>query len=163
MLRRKITQLLTATILLMGSGPGAFAQAPGATPTMDQVDHLALYLELTDEQQKQVRAIFDAITPQMETLQLKARELHLKVRAASGPDYDEATIRKHAAKMGKLNGEMIALSAILQSKVEARLTETQRQTLHRLQNPAQMFPEGEGRQDRYGRSPGDPHYGHDHP
>ena len=163
---KKFLQLLTLTALITGFALSASAQVPGSPQQPDQVDQLAQVLGLNIEQQTEIRAIFDKLTPQIEALQLKARTVNQEIQEQIGPDFDEAEIRKSAAKLGELSGELTALSAILQSEVEKRFTEEQRLRFMNLQGPQQQPVQqssGNGEMDEHGRSSDDSHYGHGHP
>lgn len=152
--------------LLLALALPAFGQFgnPGEQP--DEVDQMARFLGLDEEQQTGIRAVIEEISPQIQELEVQAEELYRELHEQSGHDFDEAEVRKTAARIGELTGEITALSVILQSRVEGIFTEDQRQRLEAMrrqqpQMPAQ--PGGGSETDAYGRSPGDPHYGHDHP
>lgn len=173
----KLTQFFAVAALATGTVLPASAQFPGAQEQPDQVDQLAQLLGLSDEQQTDIRAVIDDLSPKIDELQSELQGLHEELQEQSGPDFDEAEIRKTADKIGELTGEMTALSVILQSKVESEFTEEQRETLKNLEQQQQQPPQqqqqrpqgqapqqpGGGEADQHGRNPGDPHYGHDHP
>jgi hypothetical protein len=163
---RKSLQLLALTALLTGFVLPLSAQVPGGPQQPDLVNQLTQMLDLNSEQQTEIRAIIFEFTPQIEALQLRAQSLQQDIQEQIGPDFDEAIIRKSAAKLGELSGKMTALSAILQSKVEQKFTEEQRRIYENTQRPRQQPLQqsgDDGEADAFGRSPGHPHYGHTHP
>lgn len=95
----------------------------------DQVDQLARMVDLTDEQQEEIRGILDEMQGDIQGTQKQIQELQKKLDGRVGPDYDEEAIREDAEKLGNLTGEMTAESILLQSRVEAVFTEEQRQEL----------------------------------
>lgn len=93
---------------------------------------------LSEAQEAQIRSIIDEIEPQIETLQGEAQTVQTELSEMAGPDFDEAAIRVKAAELGKIQGEMTALSIILQSKVDSVFTEEQRQNLEAIQRQQQQ-------------------------
>lgn len=152
-------------------------QAPMPQERPDEVEQLTQLLGLSEEQQEKLRSTIDEMTPKIESMQAEIRDLQNTLQEESGPGFDEAKIRETAAKLGELTGESTALSVILQSTVQSIFTEEQRQKLdehqqrmqqmqqqmqQRQQTPPPSGNGGNGEKDSYGRSPGDPHYGHSH-
>lgn len=176
MISTKLVRLFTGAALALAIALPASGQVPGAPQQPDQVDQLTQLLGLSEDQQTKIRAVFDEISPKLEKLQLENVNLQQKLREQTGPDFDESEIRKTAAKLGEISGEMTALSAILQSKVEANFTEEQRQKLEDLQQQQQRPPQaqpqpqpepqqsqGDGETDQHGRPADHSHHGHNHP
>ena len=54
------------------------------------------------------------------------------------PDYDESAIRDNAAELGDVTGEIAALSALMQAKVDAVFTQEQRDELDRRMKQMQQ-------------------------
>lgn len=175
---KKLISSLSLAALTLGIAFPVSAQVPGAQQQPDQVDQLTQMLGLSEEQQTEIRSIFDEINPKLQELQLEARDLQQELQELGGPGFDEEKVRKTAAKLGELTGEMNALSIILQSRVEENFTEEQRQQLEDLQQQQQGGPQPQQQQgapqpqqqpstdggpDQHGRGPGDEHYGHGHP
>lgn len=97
----------------------------------DQVDQLARMVDLTDEQQEEIRGILDEMQGDIQDTQKKIQQLQQKLDGRVGPDYDEEAIREDAEKLGNLTGEMTAESILLQSRVESVFTEKQRKELEK--------------------------------
>lgn len=126
----------TALVVASLSVPALAQQAPGGQP--DQVDQLAKMVGLSDDQQTEIRGIIDEMQGEIGELQADARELQQKVQAEIKPDYDEDVIRDNAEELGKVTGEMTALSAIMQSKVDSVFTKEQRDTLEQRMQQMQQ-------------------------
>lgn len=97
----------------------------------DQVDQLARMIDLTDEQQEEIRGILDEMQSDIQNTQKKIQKLRKKLDGRVGPDYDEKAIREDAEKLGDLTGDMTAKSILLQSRVESVFTEEQRTKLEK--------------------------------
>ncbi|XOZ32731.1 Spy/CpxP family protein refolding chaperone [Halomonadaceae bacterium KBTZ08] len=97
----------------------------------DQVDQLARMIDLTDEQQEEIRGILDEMQGDIQDTQKQIQQLQKKLDGRVGPDYDEQAIRDDAEKLGNLTGEMTAKSILLQSRVESVFTEEQRKELEK--------------------------------
>ncbi|WP_077529970.1 Spy/CpxP family protein refolding chaperone [Vreelandella utahensis] len=121
----------------------------------DQVDQLARMVDLTDEQQEEIRGILDEMQGDIQDTQKQIQQLQQKLDGRVGPDYDEEAIREDAEKLGNLTGEMTAESILLQSRVEAVFTEEQRkelekqmqkqrQQMQRMQQQMQQRSQGQG-------------------
>lgn len=133
----KLKTLATALLALLLAGPALAQQAGGGQP--DQVDQLTRLVGLDENQQKKIREILEGSQAEIATLQMEARELQQTLQEQAGPDYDEASIRKNAERLGDLTGEMTAMSVLLQSKVESVFTPAQREELERkMQQQQQM-------------------------
>lgn len=136
----KLKTLATALLALLLAGPALAQQAGGGQPDqVDQVDQLTRLVGLDENQQKKIREILEGSQAEIATLQMEARELQQTLQEQAGPDYDEASIRKNAERLGDLTGEMTAMSVLLQSKVESVFTPAQREELERkMQQQQQM-------------------------
>ena len=142
---KRIHKQISILLLALGTGFYAFGQeevqapAAPAEPTSaaqqrpDQISQLAQMVGLTEAQVTQIRRIVDEITPQIESLQTQAQVVQGELSELAGPDFEEAAIRSKASELGDLQGEMTALSIILQSKVDSVFTEEQRQKLESIQ------------------------------
>lgn len=97
----------------------------------DQVDRLAQMIDLSDDQQEEIRGILDEMQGDIQDTQKQIQQLQQKLDGRVGPDYDEEAIREDAEKLGNLTGEMTAESILLQSRVEAVFTEEQRKELEK--------------------------------
>ncbi|MEQ6885603.1 hypothetical protein [Salicola sp. Rm-C-2C1-2] len=97
----------------------------------DQVDQLAKMVDLSDDQQEEIRGILDEMQGDIQDTQKEIQQLQKKLDGRVGPDYDEQAIREDAKKLGELTGEMTAESILLQSRVESVFTEKQRKELEK--------------------------------
>lgn len=100
-----------------------------AAQQQDQVSQLAQMVGLSDEQQSEIRGIIQETQAELQELQAEAREIQQQLQAEIGPDYNEETIRENAERLGDLNGEMTALSTLMQARIDSVFTEEQRETL----------------------------------
>lgn len=110
---------------------------PGQQEQPDEVDQLAEMVGLTEEQQSEIRAVIDEISPQVERLQAEAQVAQRELYDKAGADFDEKEIREGAAKLGALSGEITALTLILQSRVDGIFTDEQRAQLEQMQQQQQ--------------------------
>ncbi len=133
----KLTRIL-ATLVLLAGYTTAMAQAPAAQQQGDQVDQLAQLLSLTDSQQTELRDIFGEFRPQIESLQADLQETQSELQSVAGADADEGAIREKAEEIGEMSGEMTALSAIMNSRIQGVFTEEQRQQLEDIQAQQQQ-------------------------
>lgn len=117
-----IRNLAVALIALTFAGFAAAQQ-------QDQVSQLAQMVGLSDEQQSEIRGIMEETQGELQELQAEAREIQQQLQDQIGPDYDEDAIREDAARLGELNGEMTALSTLMQARIDSVFTEEQRNTL----------------------------------
>lgn len=141
MTSKKILQLLSVAGLAVAFTLPAFGQQPefpGAEEQPDEVDQLAQMVGLSDDQQTEIREVIAEISPKIEELQVKAQEAQEELHGKAGKDFDEDEIRKGAAKLGEMTGEITALSIILQSRVDGIFTDDQRDQLDQLQQQQQQ-------------------------
>jgi protein CpxP len=131
-----IKALGTALIAVSLSAP-ALAQQANAQP--DRIDQLAQMVGLNDEQQEQIRGVFDELQGQIVDLRQQAQTLQQQLQAEVKADFSEDAIREHAEELGDVTGEMAALSALMQAKVESIFTDEQRNELKmQMQKMQQM-------------------------
>ena len=132
--------------LLAQGGPGGGFGGPGggfgghgafAGGGLDRLEHmlprLADYLDLTDDQLSQIRAILDAELPAIHVLrdQIRdARELYMEGRDPG--QFDEAQVRAFAESQASLHVEMAVASARTMSRVYNVLTPSQQDKLQDL-------------------------------
>ena len=124
---------LTAILLTAGLSLSASGQMPGAQEPPDQVAQLVQMLDLSEDQETEIRTLLDQISPEIDELQVKAQGIQERLREQAGADFDEEAIRKIAGELGEVTGELTALSVILQSKVEAVFTAEQREHLEEIE------------------------------
>ena len=129
----KIARLVSVAILSLVMAAPAMAQEMGQQPQPegDQVDQLAQMIDLSDEQQEEIRGILDEMQDGIQEKQQEVQQLQEELDGMIGPDYDEGQIRERAAKLGELTGDMTADSILLQARVENVFTEEQREELER--------------------------------
>ena len=126
----------SALVALSLSAPALAQQAPGGQP--DQVAQLAQMVGLSEEQQTEIRGIIDDMQGEIGELRQDARSLQEDLQEQIKPDYDESAIRDNAAKLGDVTGEIAALSALMQAKVDAVFTQEQRDELDRRMKQMQQ-------------------------
>ena len=126
----------TALIALSLSVPAMAQQASGGQP--DQVDQLAQMVGLTEDQQKEIRAIIDEMQGEIGELRQEARALQQQMQSEIKSDFDEAAIRKQAEKLGDVTGEIAALSTLMQAKVDKVFTQEQRDELDKRMQEMQQ-------------------------
>lgn len=126
----------SAVIALSLSAPVVAQQAPGGQP--DQVAQLAQMVGLSDDQQSEIRGIIDSMQGEIGELRQDARSLQQDLQAEIKADYDESAIRDNAARLGDVTGEIAALSALMQAKVDAVFTTEQRDELDRQMQQMQQ-------------------------
>lgn len=134
-----LKKALGAAVLALSLSAPVLAQAAnGGQP--DQVDQLAKMVNLSDDQQTQIRDILKEMQGKIGDLRQQATELQKDMESEIKADYDEAKIRKDAEKLGDLTGEIAALSTIMQAQVDGVFTQEQRDELDKRvkQMQAQM-------------------------
>ena len=132
----KLVKLFGIALIAIGLSSPAMAQQSGGQP--DQVDQLAQMVGLSEDQQKEIRGIIEEMQAEIQELQGEAQQLQQQIQAQIKPDYDESAIRDNAAKLGDVTGEIAALSALMQAKVDAVFTQEQRDELDRRMKQMQQ-------------------------
>ena len=118
--------------LALAQGPGG----PGGPPRGQRsLDFLATYLNLTDSQKDQTKAIFDAEQQAMQALRDPIRQAHDALDQASKDNKSDTEIDKLAAAVGNLAGQAAAIHAKSQAKFLALLTSDQKEKLSKLPGP----------------------------
>ncbi|PFG11598.1 Spy/CpxP family protein refolding chaperone [Marinobacter sp. LV10MA510-1] len=126
----------TALIAVSLSAPALAQQADGQP---DRIDQLAQMVGLNDEQQEQIRSVFDELQGQIVDLRQQAQTLQQQLQAEVKADFSEDAIREQAEELGDVTGEMAALSTLMQAKVESIFTDEQRNELKmQMQKMQQM-------------------------
>ncbi|TDT44037.1 LTXXQ motif family protein [Halospina denitrificans] len=151
----KTVKLLAAALVALTMAFSVNAQQMGQSGG-DQVDQLAKMIDLSDEQQEEIRGILDEMQGDIQETQQEIQELQKKLDGQIGPDYDEGAIREDAEKLGNLTGEMTAESILLQARVEEVFTEEQRKELEKKmrQRQKQMQQMQQQMQQRGGQGQG---------
>jgi len=131
-----VKALGTALIAVSLSAPALAQQASGQP---DRIDQLAQMVGLNDEQQEQIRSVFDELQGEIVELRQQAQTLQQQLQAEVKADFSEEAIREQAEALGDVTGEMAALSTLMQAKVESIFTDEQRNELKmQMQKMQQM-------------------------
>ena len=131
-----VKALGTALIAVSLSAPALAQQASGQP---DRIDQLAQMVGLNDEQQEQIRSVFDELQGEIVELRQQAQTLQQQLQAEVKADFSEDAIREQAEELGDVTGEMAALSTLMQAKVESIFTDEQRTELKlQMQKMQQM-------------------------
>lgn len=145
---QQVVKFIGSALIALGLSATAFAQQPGQP---DQVAQLAEMVGLSDDQQSEIRDIIDDMQGEIGELRQSAQNLQQKLQGEIKPDYNESAIRDNAEELGDVTGEIAALSALMQAKVDAVFTEEQRAELDRqmqemqrqMQQQRQMMQQGQ--------------------
>jgi Spy/CpxP family protein refolding chaperone len=104
---------------------------PPPPPLMNE--HLARELNLSDEQNAQVKAVFDAEHATVEGLMKKLDDLREQLRAATANgQFDEAQVRSLANQQGQTQADLIVEHERTKAKIYSLLTAEQRSKLEQL-------------------------------
>lgn len=127
----KLVKIIGSALVAFSLSMPVFAQqaAPGGKP--DQVAQLAEMVGLSDTQQSEIRGIISEMEGEIGELRQSAQSLQQSLQAEIKADYSESAIRENAEKLGEVTGEMAALSALMQARVDAVFTTEQRDELER--------------------------------
>ena len=145
---QQVVKFIGSALIALSLSATAFAQQPGQP---DQVAQLAEMVGLSDDQQSEIRDIIDDMQGEIGELRQSAQNLQQKLQGEIKPDYNESAIRENAEELGDVTGEIAALSALMQAKVDAVFTEEQRAELDRqmqemqrqMQQQRQMMQPGQ--------------------
>jgi chromosome segregation ATPase len=133
----KLVKALGTALIAVSLSAPALAQQVNSQP--DRIDQLAQMVGLNDEQQEQIRGVFDELQGQIVDLREQAQTLQQQLQAEVKADFSEDAIREHAEELGDVTGEMAALSTLMQAKVEGIFTDEQRAELKlQMQQMQQM-------------------------
>jgi hypothetical protein len=122
-----MTLIRNFALALIAMTFAGFAMAQQQQP--DQVSQIAELVGLSADQEAEIREIMQETQGELRELQAEATEVQQQLQDQIGPDYDEGQIRDDAARLGELNGEMTALSTLMQARIDSVFTEEQRNTL----------------------------------
>lgn len=145
---QQVVKFIGSALIALSLSATAFAQQPGQP---DQVAQLAEMVGLSDDQQSEIRGIIDDMQGDIGELRQSAQTLQADLQGEIKADYNEDAIRASAEKLGDVTGEIAALSALMQAKVDAVFTEEQRAELDRqmqemqrqMQQQRQMMQQGQ--------------------
>ncbi|MDI5933111.1 periplasmic heavy metal sensor [Halomonas kalidii] len=122
-----LTLALAAPALAQQVSPGQ-GQAPSAEDQVNQLDEL---VDLDDNQQQELVTLLNDSQSRIQSLQGEAQQVQVQLQENIGPEFDETAIRQDAERLGQLTGDMTAESVLMQARVEATLTQEQRDELQR--------------------------------
>lgn len=133
----KLVKVLGTALIAISLSAPALAQQ--ANEQLDRIDQLAQMVGLNDEQQEQIRGVFDELQGQIVDLRQQAQTLQQQLQAEVKVDFNEDSIRERAEELGDVTGEMAALSTLMQARVESIFTDEQRDELKmQMQKMQQM-------------------------
>jgi Spy/CpxP family protein refolding chaperone len=109
------------------------AGGPPPPPPPLMSEHLARELNLSDEQNAQVKAVFDAEHATVEGLMKKLDDLREQLHAATANgQFDEAQVRTLANQQGQTQADLIVEHERTKAKIYSLLTADQRSKLEQL-------------------------------
>ena len=113
--------------LMQGHGGQGPRRGPGPGFGPGMLDHMTKALNLTSEQQTQIKALFDAAHATNETRHERLHELHKQMEevTANGA-FDEAKVRAIASEQAQLMTETMVEHQRIKSKIYGLLTAEQR-------------------------------------
>jgi Spy/CpxP family protein refolding chaperone len=134
-----IVAVLAVVLIATAQSRTASCQAPqrpaGGPPPPPPLmnEHLARELNLSDEQNAQVKAVFDAEHATVEGLMKKLDDLREQLRAATANgQFDEAQVRSLANQQGQTQADLIVEHERTKAKIYSLLTAEQRSKLEQL-------------------------------
>ncbi|WP_336268895.1 hypothetical protein [Vreelandella arctica] len=117
-----------AVAALAFSVPAMAQQMGGGTPSVDdQVNQLDEMVDLDEGQKEEMSNLLTQMQDEISGKEQEAQQLQQQLSEQVKPDYDEASIRADAQRLGDLTAEMTADSAIIQSQIEGVFTQEQRE------------------------------------
>jgi hypothetical protein len=140
----KLVKALGTALIAVSLSAPALAQQVNSQP--DRIDQLAQMVGLNDEQQEQIRSVFDELQGQIVNLREQAQTLQQQLQAEVKADFSEDAIRGRAEELGDVTGEMAALSTLMQAKVESIFTNEQRNELKLQMQKMQQMQQQQGGQ-----------------
>ncbi|WOA30000.1 Spy/CpxP family protein refolding chaperone [Alloalcanivorax xenomutans] len=126
----KLFRLLGVALTALALSLPLAAQAQQAGQP-DEVAQLASLVNLTDDQQKEIRGLIQSTDAEVRKLQAEARSLQEKLQGEVKPGYSERNITRTAKKLGEVMGEITGKTVLLQAQVESVMTEEQRAELQK--------------------------------
>lgn len=115
------------------AAPVVAQQMPQGVPSAEQqVAQLNEMVNLNDSQEQTLVSLLTQGQERLQSLQTEAQGVQMQLQSQIGPDFDEASIRRDAERLGQLTGDMTAESALMQARIQSTLTAEQRDELERL-------------------------------
>ena len=139
--------LAAASVLLVASG-SLRAQTPEPQPTpanvvqqqrpRNQIEQMLRPLNITPEQEEQIRAIYDEIAEERQAANRRLRLAHRALsEAIQSPTPNEALIEQRSKEVADAQATTIRLRSLTEARVLQVLTQEQRVRLRQLQAQAQ--------------------------
>ncbi|MDR5907400.1 hypothetical protein [Franzmannia qiaohouensis] len=126
---RLAAPMLAALVAVPAVAQQMAPQQQAAPSPQEQVAQLDEMVGLDQAQQDQIAGYLTELQEGVGQRQDEVQALEQQLLDHSGPDYDENAIRQTANQLGDLTGEIAADSVILQSRIEAAMTQEQRDAL----------------------------------
>jgi periplasmic protein CpxP/Spy len=126
-----VTKTVALTFAL--AAPALAQQMPQGGPpsAQDQVAQLDELVGLEANQEQELVALLGESQERIQSLEGEAQAVQMQLQESIGPEFDEAAIRRDAERLGQLTGDMTAESVLMQSRLQAALTQEQRDELER--------------------------------
>ena len=128
----KLMKYVAASLFATLMATPALAQEmpPQTAPTpQEQVAQLDEMVGLDQAQQDEIVGYLTELQQNVGQRHNDVQRLEQQLLEQAGPDFDETAIRQTATQLGELTAEIAADSVILQSRIEAALTQEQRDAL----------------------------------
>lgn len=125
-----VAKLFVPAVAALAFSVPAMAQQMGGTPSVDdQVNQLDEMVDLDEGQKEEMSSLLTQMQDEISGKEQEAQQLQQQLGEQVQPDYDEASIRADAERLGDLTAEMTAESIIIQSQIEGVFTQEQREQL----------------------------------
>jgi len=147
-MRRRVSVAIAVMAAMIGGGAGAAlaghgpaGEFGGPPPGAERgpghfFERMAKILKLSDAQKGKIQTFLDAEQEQGKALRDKLHENRKKLmQAAEAATFDEAATRKIAMAQGQLEAELTLSRIRTQSRINAVLTDDQRELLKELRPP----------------------------
>ncbi|HKO95348.1 MAG TPA: Spy/CpxP family protein refolding chaperone [Pyrinomonadaceae bacterium] len=125
-----------------GHGDGGQRRGPGFGPEM--LEHMTKALNLTSDQQAQIKTLFEGIHAAQEPRHARLHELHKQMEAATANgQFDEAKVRAIANEQAQLMADSMVEHERIKSKIYGILTAEQRakaEEMHKRGGPHERRP-----------------------
>nr|WP_163503464.1 hypothetical protein [Halomonas socia] len=126
---RLAAPILAALVAVPAVAQQMAPQQQAAPSPQEQVAQLDEMVGLDQAQQDQIAGYLTELEQSVGQRQDEVQALEQQLLDHSGPDYDENAIRQTATQLGEVTAEIAAESVILQSRIEAAMTQEQRDAL----------------------------------
>lgn len=151
-MNKKVFVAVTAIVLAIAAGmagtvfaqgPGGRGFGPGFGPGFGRhggwmLHHMAKELNLTADQQAQIKSIFQAERTKVQPLMQQLRQNEQAQNATVNGNFDEAQARAFASKQTQIMSDLIVEKQRTKSQIYAVLTPEQRQKAQQLMQEHQQ-------------------------